>query len=280
MRGRRRVARSQKTGIFTSRLNASGAGPISKTRAPEPEDRPRTPIRRNCSRYLTASQGWVKALTRTCSRLESSMPHDHCESDHPHNLLPSDPELRVKALETVLVKKGLVDPAALDAIIEIYENRVGPRNGARVVAKSWCDDEFRSELLEDASSAVGKLGYSGRQGAHLVAVENSPEVHNVVVCTLCSCYPWPLLGIPPAWYKSDPYRSRMVREPRKVLKEFGLEIESGRKVRVWDSTAEIRYLVVPMRPEGTENFTESDLADWVTRDSMVGTGLPKPPASQ
>ena len=205
------------------------------------------------------------------------MPHDQSEFEHPHNLLPSEPELRVKALETVLVRKGLVDPSALDAIIDAYENRIGPQNGARVVAKSWCDGDFRRELLDNATSAAAKLGYSGRQGAHVVAVENSPEIHNVVVCTLCSCYPWPLLGIPPAWYKSDAYRSRMVREPRQVLREFGLEIEDGRRVRVWDSTAEIRYLVVPMRPAGTEHLSESELAKWVTRDSMVGTGLPLSP---
>ncbi|MDE0533731.1 MAG: nitrile hydratase subunit alpha [Albidovulum sp.] len=205
------------------------------------------------------------------------MPHDNSEFEHPHNLLPSDPELRVKALETILVRKGLVDPAARDAIIDTYENRIGPQNGARIVAKSWCDDDFRRELLEDATSAANSLGYSGRQGGHVVAVENTPDLHNVVVCTLCSCYPWPLLGVPPAWYKSDAYRSRMVREPRQVLLEFGLEIERGRKVRVWDSTAEIRYLVVPMRPAGTENLGENELAKWVTRDSMVGTGLPACP---
>ena len=205
------------------------------------------------------------------------MPHDHSEIEHHHSLLPGDPELRVKALETVLVRKGLVDPAALDAIINTYESKIGPRNGAHVVARSWCDDAFRQDLLGDATRAAAKLGYSGRQGEHIVAVENTPEVHNAVVCTLCSCYPWPLLGIPPAWYKSDAYRSRMVREPRKVLKEFGLEIEKERKVRVWDSTSEMRYLVVPMRPSGTEHLSVSELAKWVTRDSMVGTGLPIPP---
>ena len=204
------------------------------------------------------------------------MPHDHHE--HPHSLLPSDPALRVKALETILTRKGLVDPAALDAILDTYERKVGPHLGAQVVARAWSDPAFLGELRSDASAAIATLGISGRQGEHAVAVENTPEVHNMVVCTLCSCYPWPLLGIPPAWYKSDAYRARAVREPRKVLAEFGVTLPEGQKVRVWDSTAEVRYLVIPMRPAGTEGLGEADLAALVTRDSMIGTGLPGVPS--
>ena len=204
------------------------------------------------------------------------MPHDHHE--HPHSLLPSDPALRVKALETILTRKGLVDTAALDAILDTYERKVGPHLGAQVVARAWSDPAFLGELRSDASAAIAKLGISGRQGEHVVAVENTPEVHNMVVCTLCSCYPWPLLGIPPAWYKSDAYRARAVREPRKVLAEFGVTLPEGQKVRVWDSTAEVRYLVIPMRPAGTEGLGEADLAALVTRDSMIGTGLPGVPS--
>lgn len=203
------------------------------------------------------------------------MPHDHSDHDHdhPHALLPSDPALRVKALETILVAKGLVDPAAMDAILDTYERRVGPHLGAAVVAKAWADPAFRDRLRADATAAIAELGISGRQGEHVVAVENTPETHNMVVCTLCSCYPWPLLGIPPAWYKSDAYRARAVREPRKVLAEFGVTLPDTQRVRVWDSTAEVRYLVVPMRPEGTEGMDEASLAALVTRDSMIGTGL-------
>lgn len=204
------------------------------------------------------------------------MPHDHHE--HPHSLLPSDPALRVKALETILTRKGLVDPAALDAILDTYERKVGPHLGAQVVARAWSDPAFLGELRSDASAAIATLGISGRQGEHVVAVENTPVVHNMVVCTLCSCYPWPLLGIPPAWYKSDAYRARAVREPRKVLAEFGVTLPEGQKVRVWDSTAEVRYLVIPMRPAGTEGLGEADLAALVTRDSMIGTGLPGVPS--
>lgn len=204
------------------------------------------------------------------------MPHDHHE--HPHSLLPSDPALRVKALETILTRKGLVDTAALDAILDTYERKVGPHLGAQVVARAWSDPAFLGELRSDASAAIATLGISGRQGEHVVAVENTPVVHNMVVCTLCSCYPWPLLGIPPAWYKSDAYRARAVREPRKVLAEFGVTLPEGQKVRVWDSTAEVRYLVIPMRPAGTEGLGEADLAALVTRDSMIGTGLPGVPS--
>lgn len=205
------------------------------------------------------------------------MPHDHHDHDHAHAVLPPDPALRVKAIETILTRKGLIDPAALDEIIDTYENRIGPRNGALVVVRAWTDPEFRRALLEDATAVVAGLGFYGRQGEHIVAVENTPEQHNMVVCTLCSCYPWPLLGIPPGWYKSDAYRARAVREPRKVLADFGVTLPEGTGVRVWDSTAEVRYLVVPMRPEGTEGLTEEELIPWVTRDSMIGTGLPGRP---
>jgi nitrile hydratase len=204
------------------------------------------------------------------------MPHD--DPDHPHSLLPPEPALRVKALETILTRKGLVDPAALDAIIDTYENRIGPQNGARVVAKAWSDPGFRARLLEDATAAVSDLGFYGRQGEHIVAVENTAGTHNMVVCTLCSCYPWPLLGIPPAWYKSDAYRARAVREPRKVLADFGVTLPEGTAVRVWDSTAEVRYLVIPMRPAGTEGLSEDQLAFLVSRDSMIGTALATEPA--
>ncbi len=190
-------------------------------------------------------------------------------------------ELRVRALETLLVEKGYVDPAALDALVETYEHRVGPRNGARVVARAWADPAFREWLLRDATAAIGAdetFGFRGRQGEHLVALENTPGVHNVVVCTLCSCYPWPVLGLPPVWYKSAPYRSRAVIDPRGVLAEFGVTLPAETEIRVWDSTAEIRYMVVPMRPAGTDGWTEERLAALVTRDSMIGTGLARPPA--
>ncbi|WP_298932655.1 nitrile hydratase subunit alpha [uncultured Ruegeria sp.] len=201
------------------------------------------------------------------------MPHD--DHDHPHALLPPEPALRVKALETILTRKGLIDPAALDEIIDTYQNKIGPKNGARVVAKAWADPEFKQALLQDATAVVADLGYYGRQGEHMVVLENTPEQHNMVVCTLCSCYPWPLLGIPPGWYKSDAYRARAVREPRKVLSEFGVSLPKDTSVRVWDSTAEIRYLVLPMRPGRTEGLSEDELAALVTRDSMIGTGLPR-----
>ena len=202
------------------------------------------------------------------------MPHDH---DHPHSLLPPDPALRVKALETILTRKGLIVPEALDEIIDTYQNRIGPRNGAQVVARAWADDTFRSRLLSEPMPLLQELGFYGRQGEHMVIVENTPDTHNMVVCTLCSCYPWPLLGIPPGWYKSDAYRARAVREPRKVLAEFGVELSEQVAVRVWDSTAEIRYLVLPMRPAGTEGWSVGALMDLVTRDCMIGTGLPKLP---
>ena len=199
--------------------------------------------------------------------------HDETVASHPHALLPSEPALRVKALETILVDKGLVDPAALDAIIDYYEHEIGPHIGAELIARAWVDPDFRKDLLRDADALIDILGHGGRQGEHVVVVENTPETHNMVVCTLCSCYPWPLLGIPPAWYKSDAYRSRAVREPRAVLAEFGVSLPADTRVRVWDSTAEIRYLVLPMRPDGTDGMSETELAALVTRDSMIGTGL-------
>lgn len=205
-----------------------------------------------------------------------AMPHDHSHDD-PHALLPSDPALRVKALETLLTRKGLIDPAALDEIIDTYENRIGPRNGARVVARAWLDPAFRAALLEDATAVVSDLGFYGRQGEHMVAVENTEAQHNMVVCTLCSCYPWPLLGIPPGWYKSDAYRARVVREPRKVLADFGVTLPTETAVRVWDSTAEVRYLVIPQRPAGTDGMDEEALMALISRDSMIGTALASAP---
>jgi nitrile hydratase subunit alpha len=194
-------------------------------------------------------------------------PHDH---DHEHQVVPSDLTLRVKALESLLVEKGLVDPAALDVLIDNYEHKVGPRNGARVVARAWVDPAYKQRLLTDATAAIAELDYTGRQGEHMVAVENTPKLHNLVVCTLCSCYPWPVLGLPPVWYKSSPYRSRAVIDPRGVLREFGLELPEDVEVRVWDSTAEVRYLVLPERPAGSESLSEEALAALVTRDAMVG----------
>jgi nitrile hydratase subunit alpha len=195
--------------------------------------------------------------------------------EHDHGSELSETQRRVRALETVLTEKGYVDPAALDALIETYETKVGPRNGARVVAKAWVDDAYRGWLLDDATAAIASLGYTGRQGEHIVALENTPATHNMVVCTLCSCYPWPVLGLPPVWYKSAPYRSRAVSEPRAVLEEFGVELPEETEIRVWDSTSEVRYLVVPMRPPNTDGRSEDDLAKLVTRDSMIGTGLPR-----
>ena len=191
-------------------------------------------------------------------------------------------ELRVRALETVLADKGYIDPAALDVLIDTYQTRIGPRNGARVVARAWLDAGYRDWLRRDASAAIAALGYSGRQGEHMVAVENTPAQHNMVVCTLCSCYPWPVLGLPPTWYKSAPYRSRAVRDPRGVLHDFGVTLPDTTEIRVWDSTAEVRYLVIPMRPPGTDALDEAALAALVTRDSMIGTGLPlsSPPPAQ
>jgi nitrile hydratase len=203
--------------------------------------------------------------------------HHHHDHDHDHSEL-SETDLRVRALETLLTEKGYVDPAALDLLIETYEKKVGPRNGARVVARAWTDPDFRQRLLADATPAITELGYAGRQGEHIVALENTAKTHNMVVCTLCSCYPWPVLGLPPVWYKSAPYRSRAVSDPRGVLRDFGCELPTDTEIRIWDSTAEIRYIVLPMRPAGTEGWSEEKLADLVTRDSMIGTGLPKHPS--
>ncbi|MCG7361142.1 nitrile hydratase subunit alpha [Roseomonas sp. ACRSG] len=212
------------------------------------------------------------------------MPHDHDHHDHhdhhhhDHGSSLSEMELRVRALQSLLVEKGYVDPAALDEFVETYETRIGPRNGAQVVAKAWADPGFRDWLRRDASAAIHSLGFTGRQGEHMVAVENTAEEHNMVVCTLCSCYPWPVLGLPPTWYKSPAYRSRAVIDPRGVLRDFGVELPETTRIRVWDSTAEIRYLVIPRRPEGTEGWDEARLATLVTRDSMIGTGLARPAA--
>ena len=218
------------------------------------------------------------------------MPHDHDhdhhehghghDHDHDHEFSElSDVALRVRALETVLAEKGLVDPAALDVIVDTYETRVGPRNGARVVARAWSDPAFKARLLEDGAKAIAELDYGGRGGEHIAVVENTADIHNMVVCTLCSCYPWPVLGLPPVWYKSAPYRSRAVIDPRGVLAEFGVRLADDVEVRVWDSTSEMRYLVLPMRPAGTEGWSEEQLAALVTRDSMIGVGQPLAPGS-
>jgi nitrile hydratase subunit alpha len=193
--------------------------------------------------------------------------HDH---DHTHQAVPSDPALRTKALESLLVEKGLVDPAALDALVDAYQNKIGPRNGAHVVAKAWMDADYKQRLLDNGAAAIAELGFVGAQSEHLIVVENSPKVHNLVVCTLCSCYPWAVLGLPPVWYKSPAYRSRAVIDPRGVLREFGLDLPDDVELRVWDSTAEIRYLILPERPAGTEGMTEEQLANLVTRDAMIG----------
>ena len=203
------------------------------------------------------------------------MSNDH---DHDHTEPPSDIVLKVKALESLLVEKGLVNEAALDEIIETYEHKVGPRNGAHLVAKAWHDSDFKEKLLENPTAAAAALGYVGRQGEHLQVVENTPSQHNLVVCTLCSCYPWTVLGLPPAWYKSAPYRSRAVSEPRSVLREFGTELENEVVIRVWDSTSEMRYLVLPLRPTGTDGWTEAQLQQLVSRNSMIGIELAKSPA--
>ena len=208
------------------------------------------------------------------------MSHDHDHHhDHPHGSELSEMQLRVRALETVLTEKGYVDPAALDLIVEAYETRIGPHNGARAVAKAWVDPAFRRTLLADATAAVGSLGFTSRVGDHLVAVENTPKLHNMIVCTLCSCYPWEVLGLPPTWYKSAPYRSRAVIDPRGVLADFGVSLPAETEIRVWDSTAETRFMVLPMRPPGTEGWSEEKLATLVTRDSMIGSGLAKRPGA-
>lgn len=202
------------------------------------------------------------------------MSHKH---DHDHTQPPVDIELRVRALESLLQEKGLIDPAALDELIDTYEHKVGPRNGAQVVARAWSDPEYKRRLMENATAAIAELGFSGMQGEDMLVVENTPDVHNVTVCTLCSCYPWPVLGLPPVWYKSAPYRSRIVIDPRGVLAEFGLHIPENKEIRVWDSSAELRYLVLPERPAGTEGWSEAQLSELITRDSMIGTGVVSAP---
>ena len=212
------------------------------------------------------------AVDRDANRDETPS-HDHGHGSVTHSLLPSEPALKVKAIETLLLEKGLVDAAAVDEWIDAYQNRIGPKNGTKVIARTWCDPDYKKWLLDDATAAIADLGFSGMQGEHMVAVENTDRVHNIVVCTLCSCYPWPVLGIPPTWYKSEAYRSRVVRDPRGVLAEFGVALPDEQEVRVWDSTAEIRYLVIPRRPAGTEDLSEAELAELVTRDSMIGTAV-------
>ena len=207
------------------------------------------------------------------------MPHEQHDDD-PHSLLPPDAQLQVKALETLLSEKGLIERDALDAIIDVYQNQIGPQIGAEIVARAWLEPAFKARLLEDAEAVLAEMELAGRQGEHVVVVENTEQIHNIVVCTLCSCYPWPLLGIPPSWYKSDAYRSRAVRAPRAVLAEFGLHLPETTKIRVWDSTAEIRYLILPQRPAETAGLDLQALKNWVTRDSMIGTGLPQSPDAQ
>jgi nitrile hydratase subunit alpha len=214
----------------------------------------------------------------SAGRYFCDMAHDHHDHDHHHDNELDPMAARVRALETILTQKGLIDPAAVDAIVETYESKVGPRNGARVVARAWSDPSYADWLKQDATAAIGSFGYTGRQGEHMQAVFNTDDTHNLVVCTLCSCYPWSVLGLPPVWYKAPPYRSRAVIDPRGVLAEFGLTLPPDTKIRVWDSTAELRYLVVPLRPSGSEGLGEDALADLVTRDSMIGTGLARRPA--
>lgn len=205
-------------------------------------------------------------------------PHHHHDDQHDHSHL-SEMDVRVRALQSLLVEKGYLDPTALDVIIETYEHQVGPHNGARVVARAWSEPEFHEWLMRDATAAIASMGYTGRQGEHMVAVANTPQTHHMVVCTLCSCYPWPVLGLPPVWYKSAPYRSKAVMDPRGVLADFGVQVGDEVTLRVWDSTAEVRYLVVPMRPTGTDGWTQEQLAELVTRDSMIGTGMALPPSA-
>ena len=216
-------------------------------------------------------RGFLKTAAASAAAFAADSHGAHAQHDHDHQAVPSDLTLRVKALESLLVEKGLVDRTALDRIVDAFETKIGPRNGARVVARAWVDPAYKKRLLADAGAAIAELGFSSHQGEEMVVLENGPKVHNMVVCTLCSCYPWPLLGLPPVWYKSAPYRSRAVIDPRGVLKEFGVEVPEDVEVRVWDSTAEIRYLVIPERPAGSEHMSENELAGLVTRDSMIGT---------
>ena len=219
---------------------------------------------------LTSNLSFPGNLRRMqMGKVKNNNHHNH------HSLLPSDPELRVKTIESMLLSKGLIDPDSIEEIIDLYENKIGPQNGAKVIAKAWTDNEYKKRLITDATSAIAELGFTGRQGENIIVVENTEKIHNIIVCTLCSCYPWPVLGIPPSWYKSDEYRARTVREPRKVLEEFGLKIDSNKIIKVWDSTSELRYLVLPKRPNNTERLNEEELSKLVTRNSMIGTGLPK-----
>jgi nitrile hydratase len=220
--------------------------------------------------FLKSAFAGTAAFIGDANGATAGEPRDDHGHDHQHQAVPSDVALRVKALESLLVEKGMVDPAALDAVVDTYEHKIGPRNGARVVARAWVDPAYKKRLLTDGTAAILELGYGGAQGEYMVVLENQPKVHNLVVCTLCSCYPWPTLGLPPAWYKSSGYRSRAVIDPRGVLREFGLELPDDVEIRVWDSTSEVRYLVLPERPAGTENLPEERLAALVTRDSMVG----------
>lgn len=222
-------------------------------------------------------RGFIAAMSSAApASADAAEPQD----GHTHQTVPSDISLRVKSLESLLVEKGLVDPAALDALVDTYENKVGPRNGSKIVARSWADPAYKKRLFSDAPRAIAELGFASAQGEHIVALENTSKVHNVVVCTLCSCYPWTLLGLPPVWYKSSAYRSRTVMDPRGVLKEFGLELPANIELRVWDSTAELRYLVIPQRPAGTEHLDEEALAGLVTRNSMIGVEIVKPPGTK
>ena len=207
------------------------------------------------------------------------MSHDHDHDGHHHPREKSEVELRAEALEALLAEKGLVSTDAIDAVVDLYENDVGPQNGARVIARAWVDQDYKARLLEDGTAAIAELGYGGAEGDTMVVVENTPSVHNVIVCTLCSCYPWPVLGLPPTWYKSPPYRARVVAEPRAVLREFGLDLRPEIEIRVWDSTAEVRYLVLPERPAGTDGWSKEELAELVTRDSMIGTARATEPAA-
>ena len=223
----------------------------------------------------TTRRGFLEStVAATGAALSGDLAHA-AEDEHHHQALPSDPALRVKSLESLLVEKGMVDPAALDAIVDTYEHKIGPRHGARVVARAWVDPSYKQRLLKDADAAIAELGYGGLQGEHMVVVENTPKQHNLVVCTLCSCYPWPVLGLPPVWYKSNAYRSRAVIDPRGVLRELGLDLPDDVEVRVWDSTAEIRYLVLPEPPMGSEGLNEAALAALVTRDAMIGVAKVK-----
>jgi len=233
-----------------------------------------TPSRRD---FLNAAVSAAGAAVTPNFAHAREQGHDH---DHDHQVVPSDPALRVKALESLLVEKGLIDRAALDAIVDAYEHKIGPRNGARVVARAWVDPSYKQRLLSNATGAIAELGYSGPEGEQMQVLENTPKVHNLIVCTLCSCYPWPVLGLPPVWYKSAAYRSRAVIDPRGLLREFGLQLPDDVGVRVWDSTADLRYLVLPERPPDSAGLSEETLAAWVSRDSMIGTAKVTKPAEE